>query len=142
MRALLFVCAAVLLAACQTSQPKPAVLDAAVVVTPPAAGVPVELAAFSGVWSGTWGQSLDGKLAVLTVAADGAVTGLYAVGEAPGFFDAQSFGVTGQIVDGTLTFKLNTGIYARYRLQPDGTLAGEYTRFGTVTTGTFARVAV
>jgi hypothetical protein len=139
MRFLSIVLAAVLLTSCQTSTPQPAVIDPAVVLTPPGSDVAPEIAAFSGTWVGTWGEKLDGKLAVQTLAADGTMTGVYAVGESPGFFSAQSYDVTGKIVGGVLSIKLNSGIYVTYQLQPDGSMTGEYRRYGQLTRGRFTK---
>lgn len=139
MRNLFFVAAVVLLASCQNIPPAPAVIDPAIVISKPAADVPAEFAAFSGVWGGTWGPDLDGKLAVQTISTEGAAVVYYAVGDAPGFFKAQGYLKNGQITGQTLVVPLNEGIKATYTMQPDGTLAGEYNRRGDITRGMFTK---
>ena len=140
MRKLLIVAAAVLLAGCQSTPPAPAVIDPAIVITAPAADVPAEFAAFSGVWGGTWGPELDGKLAVHTISKEGQAIVYYAVGDLPGFFKAQGSEHEGQITGQTLVVPLNEGIKATYTVQPDGTLAGVYNRQGNITRGMFTKL--
>jgi hypothetical protein len=139
MKNLAFVAALVLLAGCQSTPPAPAVIDPAIVITEPAADVPAEYAAFSGVWGGTWGSDLDGKLAVQTISTEGAAVVYYAVGDLPGFFKAQGYLKNGQITGRKLVVPLNEGIRATYTMQPDGTLAGEYNRQGNITRGMFTK---
>ena len=140
MRNLFFVAAAVLLASCQSTPPAPAVIDPAIVITEPAEDVPAEFAAFSGIWSGTWGPDLDGKLAVHTISKDGQALVFYAVGDLPGFFKAQGYEVASKISGQTLVVPLNEGIKATYTMQSDGTLAGEYNRQGNITRGLFRKL--
>lgn len=144
-RALLAALGCLALAACAPGQgvstgPKPATLPAGLIISPPGADVPADYAAFSGRWFGTWGNNLDGKLAVTEVAPDGSVQVVYAWGENPGRFDAGRFGVTGKVENGELRLaRFSSGATVKYRLSDEDTLQGEYLLDGRTTYGTFAR---
>ena len=107
LRAFTVVCViGTLLAGCKTGPQKlePASLPPNPGIVTPGADVPAESAAFSGVWAGTWGSDLDGKLAVQTIQPDGKVRAIYAWGDhSGGRFTAGSTEASGQINDGTLT---------------------------------------
>ena len=147
--------AAVALTACQSSSPDPqpatpaapppppigssASLDSSVIITPPDSKVPKKYAAFSGVWVGTWDTPLDAKLAVRTIAANGAVTVTYAWGEAgdmkPGIVDGK-----GRIGGDRMKLeRFASGVDATFTMQPDGTLMGKYTVLEQSHTGVFRK---
>ncbi len=106
----------------------------------PIAETPAALAAFSGVWTGTWGRSLDGTLTVAEVRPDGSMSGIYAWGDMPGRFEGGSSDVTGQISEQTLTLApLGNGARVSYEMQPDGTLRGKYLHRGRTTVGSFSK---
>src|ERR1700741_2209808 len=71
-------------------------------ITAPAKNVPAAMAAFSGTWVGKWASNQEARLAVQTVARDGAVTGTYSWGDLPGQSRAGSSAVKGKIADGVL----------------------------------------
>ena len=53
-----------------------------VTIAPPAADLPAEVAALSGIWAGTWGGGLPTRLAVEELTRDSAVV-VYAWGDHP-----------------------------------------------------------
>jgi hypothetical protein len=109
-------------------------------VTPPAKNVPAALAAFSGTWRGKWEPGPEAVLAVQTVARDGAVTGTYSAGEAPGTSGATSALFTGKVEGGTLALDaLANGATANFAMQADGTLAGTYALGGQSSAGVFRK---
>ena len=123
-----------------TNAPAAATIPPETVVTAPAADVPANYAAFSGTWGGTWGTSLDGKLAVMEVAANGSVEAIYAWGDSPGDFEAGHRRRDGVIEGDTLTLEtFGNGAVASYVLA-NGVLEGKYDRGGNVTRGTFRRI--
>lgn len=133
-----------LLAACQstgTSRLAPAQLPENLAMTAPAQSVPSEMARFAGVWFGTWGSTLDGKLAVQSVGADGRIVAIYAWGDhARGRFKAGSTNVTGRIENGQLRLKqFENGARVTYRFLDDGALRGEYDLNGEISVGRFTR---
>lgn len=142
------------LAACKsTEQPPPAptppppppaagaaVLDKTVVIVPPDRKVPKKYAAFSGIWVGSWdGALFDARLAVRTVAPNGAVEATYAWGTIgdikPGTADGK-----GKIGGDRLKFeRFANGGDAVFTMQPDGTLAGTYALGTQSFTGVFRK---
>ena len=109
------------------------------VVAPPAADVPPEMKAFSGVWLGNWGNQMCSVLIVENVGKDGAVTTKYAWGANPGWNIRQP-GVrqwSGKIVGGVLTLTGNN-VSAQFRAADAQTLAATYTTTSQ-TSGTFKR---
>ena len=130
-----------LVTACAPQALQPAEIGANVAVTAPAAEVSADHAAFSGIWAGTWGARLDGKLAVQTIDADGTITGVYAWGDHPkGKFKAGSIPVDGMIDGGVLRLKpFENGANVTYTMQSDGTLEGAYDLGGAVSKGIFSK---
>jgi hypothetical protein len=110
-------------------------------ITAPAKNVPAAVAAFSGTWVGKWTSNQDARLAVQTVARDGAVTGTYSWGDLPGQSRAGSSAIKGKIADGVLTLdSFANGATASFAMQPDGMLAGTYVVNGQTSTGTFSKL--
>ena len=142
MRAI-FLLAAVMFAVsgCLSTELRQATIPASAVIEQPAPNVPAEYAAFSGIWEGSWGSDLDGKLAVQTISGDGNVTGIYAWGDhARGRFSAGNGEFAGKIRNGVLrlnTFSNGANVY--YRLRDDDALDGTYTLRGVDTKGVFAK---
>src|SRR5215468_10705674 len=107
---------------CRGETPLPA--DHAVV--PAAPGIPAEIAAFLGEWSGTWtarGQEWECTLLVVQeVYANGYARGVYSVGmaEAPGNPTPTFFKITGRIADGALRFALPIELPAAFAYRLDG----------------------
>ena len=105
---------------CRGETPLPA--DHAVVHAAP--GVPPEIAAFLGEWSGTWtarGQEWEcAVLVVQEVYANGYARGVYSVGmaEAPGNPAPTFFKIAGRIADGTLRFTLPIELPTALRILP------------------------
>jgi hypothetical protein len=61
-------------------------------IKPPAADVPADLSAFSGIWVGTWNYGMCAALVVESIQADGTATVIYVNGaHAPDGFKAGSF---------------------------------------------------
>jgi peptidoglycan hydrolase-like protein with peptidoglycan-binding domain len=105
-------------------------------ITAPAADVPEAVAAFVGLWDGSWGNTLCSALIVSFVAADGTARATYVVG--PNIYGgAGASSYTGKIVDGTLT--LRGGATITFRATGNSSLDGRYSRTGYQTTGTFRR---
>ena len=65
--------------------------------------MPKGVAAFVGVWSGKWGNVLEGKLGVLSVTPQGSADVEYSWAEKPGSFQAGKTTTSGQIKGDTLT---------------------------------------
>lgn len=141
MRATLLLTAVMLaVSGCLSAELRPATIPASAVIEQPAQNVPAEYAAFSGIWVGTWGGVLDGKLAVQTITADGDASGIYAWGDRQGSFRAGTHDFAGNINDGVLrldTFR--NGAIVTYLFRDDGALDGTYSRSGTVSKGVFVR---
>lgn len=129
------------LGACAEQALKPAEIGPNVAIVAPAEDVPQDYAAFSGLWTGTWGARLDGKLAVQTVDADGAVKGVYAWGDHPkGRFSAGSTPVQGKIAGKVMTLNTFTnGAKVSYTMRGDGALEGAYDLNGEVSKGIFGK---
>jgi hypothetical protein len=122
-----------------TAPPGSAFIDPSVTITPPGRGVPARYAAFSGMWAGRLAGMYEGKLAVLTVSSNGAVTVTYAWGNLadnrPGVADG-----AGRIVGNTLKLgRLPNGADASFTMLPDATLAVTYTLAGQSYTGAFVK---
>lgn len=140
-RVVLVAMALVVAGACQTPGLQPAALPDDTQVVEPGSEVPREYAAFSGVWSGTWGAGLDGTIAVRRIEPDGTAEVVYAWGDDPqGRFTAGSTVVDARIRDGVLMLeRFDTGALARFRLREDGRLDASYEVDGEVTEGVFTR---
>lgn len=140
---LVALAAALALSACASgpkAPPAPAPLSPKLVYVAPGPDVPPSMAAFVGRWEGTWGDDLDGKLAVQRVTAQGGMTGVYAWGDKPGRFEAGSSPVKGTIVGDMLTLEtFGNGATARYKLIDPDTLRGEYVLPGNTSVGFFRR---
>jgi len=98
-------------------------------------------ARFLGVWSGRWGDCLDGKLTVASMEQSGAMAGEYSFGNCADWnITAGSRPVRGQINAGTLTLEpFGNGARVSYRMAADGSLAGTYRIQREVTLGTFRK---
>lgn len=121
--------------------PNSAVLDQGIAVVPPAKGVPVKYAAFSGIWAGQLNGMYDGKLAVLTVSSGGQVTVSYAWGDLadnkPGVADG-----SGRISGSTMKLgRLPNGADITATLASQGMLDVTYSLAGQTYSGPFTRVS-
>ena len=123
--------------ACGTGQTARVVLPGDAKVVRPV-GVSAGLSAFSGEWRGRWDTGKDSILVVERVRAGGAdVVFAWAQGtrhgywRASGTFDGETLSVVSPQSNVPFTF----------RVAPDGTLAGHWALFGTVTKAVFKRVA-
>jgi hypothetical protein len=108
-------------------------------VAAPAADVPANIAAFSGVWVGDWSKQLCGVLIVESIAKDGTVNAKYVWGSNPGWGIAKpGFSQwTGKITNGALKLPPNrAGIYVDYTMKSPSDLAGVY---NGRTPGTFTK---
>lgn len=147
MRTATFVAAAIclgLLAGCEptsTESLEPATIPPSTEIKEPAATVPAEYAAFSGLWSGKWGGVLDSKLAVHTVQPDGRVAAIYAWGDHPdGRFQAGSVATIGQIDGGVLKLEpFGDDVEAIFRLTEDGTLDATFDLRGEISRAEFTK---
>ena len=133
------------LAGCQTtarpnsaSAPMP---DPASIMAP-GQDVPSGYAAFSGIWTGSWGGELDGKLAVQEIRPDGSVSTYYTWGDdRGGAFLAGAVNVDGQIEGDTLVLKtFGNGANVSYEMTADGKLRGEYRRGDSLSKGVFTKL--
>ena len=123
---------AVVLVGCQSTptpsavdnQPAPLPNDAS--VTPPSEDVAPEFAAYSGVWNGQWGTSLDTKLVVETINPPSADV-IYAWGTNQNIEEAGWLRRTGHFDNGQLIVDLNPGVQVVYEMGSNGTLSAEYT---------------
>lgn len=110
-------------------------------VLPPAVDVPKELAAYSGKWTGQWGQTLDHVLVVEKVEGRHAFI-IYSWGAAPswGINRASFERVKAEFRDdGSLRAKFPNGAWVTYKMSADGrSLDGEYA-LGRITRGVFKR---
>jgi hypothetical protein len=109
-------------------------------VVPPPAGVPRDHARYSGRWVGRWDEQLDHILVVeLQVPTSDQATEVIAVyswgvSTEAGVGAAGWARVRGRIQDGALWLDLTrVQATAKYMLQEDGTLVGEYRRGEIVT---------
>lgn len=133
---------ALLLAGCQTGTKNlPAPLPATTAITPPGEDVPAAYAQFSGFWSGSWGDKIGARLAVQTIDAEGAVTGLYAVGaNSSMMFASGSMPFVAKILDGKLVLApLRNGTLISFTLRQDGKLVGRHDLGGVVSAGVFEK---
>jgi hypothetical protein len=137
--------AVLVLAGCETTDmastpPAPASLPPDVEITPPAPDVPENVAAFSGIWDGNFGD-LDAELAVTELTAAGAAEAVYAFGESPGNWEADNTRAVGQVRGGTLDLEpFPWGAEADFELLADNTLQGTYlNEFGETYTGRFVK---
>lgn len=106
----------------------------------PASEVPANHARFAGIWHGAWGGSLDSKLAVTRVEADGTVDAIYAWGESPGQFEGGYSIARGKIAGNRLTLEpIGSGANISYEMQSNGSLHGLYVRGNSRATGVFVK---
>lgn len=118
----------------------PAPLPTPLTLNAPASDVPANVAAFSGLYEGDWGGWLNGKLAVVSVEADGRVTAIYGIGENPGEWRAAYSEHKGSVVGDVLTLdRFGNGAVASYTMREDGDLDGRYVRDGNTSIGVFKR---
>ncbi len=106
-------------------------------ITSPAAGVPANIAKFSGKWGDSkWDGRLDNILVVESVQGSGAATVVYAWGDYAKWNIQRGWDREKATINGTtLHIRLldaSGSIYANvdYEFQSDGTLAGTYQRPG------------
>ena len=128
-------------AACEPAAIRPAEIAASTKIVAPAESVPAEYAAFSGLWTGSWGGCLDGKLAVQTIDAGGKATVVYAWGDhCKGRFKRGTTSVNGQINNGVLSLeRFRNNAKVTYTLRDDGALGGAYDLNGDVSRGIFTK---
>ena len=103
-------------------------------VQAPAADVPPEMAAFSGVWLGPIGKVQVGVV-VQEIAADGTVRGIYAWGALPGIYDSGSEAFTGEIDGNELSLELSWGADVDLEAQTATALKATYHEAGKTYTG-------
>ena len=131
-----------LLARAEASAARPPVppLPENIIVVPPGADVPDEVAAFSGTWVGQWAQSVDHVL-VVTKIEGRKVTFIYSVGLAaaqgisPKYWTLHGTVDESGVLQGTLD-----GASIAYRLSHDRQmLTAEHIRKGSTTYGSLRR---
>jgi pimeloyl-ACP methyl ester carboxylesterase len=99
-----------------------------VALTPPAAVVPADIAAFAGAWGvDAWAGILPHVLVVERVGADGEAEVVYAIGQAPEWgiqpeWQRLTFTISGGVLHRTGV----TGVQIDYELNSDGRLCGRY----------------
>jgi dienelactone hydrolase len=104
-------------------------------IVAPGVNVPVQAAAFSGVWAGgAWDGILPHVLIVENVSAAGEASVIYSYADAPDWNTKAGFSrVQGRIENGRLTFTLRNGeARVEYVIGARGDLNGTYTRGRTV----------
>lgn len=104
-------------------------------IVAPGVNVPVQAAAFSGVWAGgAWDGILPHVLIVENVSAAGETSVIYSYADAPDWNAKASFSrVQGRIENGRLTFTLRNGeARVEYVIGAGGDLNGTYTLGRTV----------
>ena len=102
------------------SLPRDLTVDAA---TP---GTPAHVARFLGAWIGFWGGGLPHVLVVERVAADGAASVLYAVGDSPDWGVTRTWRRVAGTVGGDRLMVASTRAQISYAFEPDGRLLGRY----------------
>ena len=112
------------------------------IIAPPAESPP-EAKAFSGTWTGSWSGDLETTLIVERIDADGCSV-IYSWGTLvrnrvkPGFTRAR-----GVLQGNVLTFTTDGGARLRYKLQPDGTLKGDYSNnYGVTNNGILKKASI
>ena len=127
---------------CATATSEPPLPDNVQIVTPQ--NTPADFVAFSGKWVGKWDIGRDSKLVVEKIDYP-KVIAIYSVGSYRA--DSSDKGMPGwnrlkgEISNGFLILKTNSGATITYKLQPDGTLAGTYERGSFISYVTMNRVA-
>lgn len=104
-------------------------------IVAPGVNIPVQAAAFSGVWAGgAWDGFLPHVLIVENVSAAGEASVIYSYLDAPEWNTKAAFSrVQGRIENGRLTFTLiNSGASIEYVIGAGGALNGTYTRGSNV----------
>jgi dienelactone hydrolase len=99
-------------------------------IVAPRLNVPVQAAAFSGVWAGgAWDGILPHVLIVENISAAGEASVIYSYADAPDWNTKASFSrVQGRIENGRLTFTLRNGeAHVEYVIGAGGDLNGTYT---------------
>jgi pimeloyl-ACP methyl ester carboxylesterase len=99
-----------------------------IVLTPPSANVPADIAIFAGAWGGDgWGGTLPHVLVVEQVKSDGTAEAVYAWGNnTNGTMKAGWSRDSGLISNGKLHFDFSNGAVVDYTVNKDGTLFGRY----------------
>jgi dienelactone hydrolase len=99
-----------------------------IVLTPPSADVPPDMAIFAGAWGGdAWSGTIPHVLVVEQVKSDGSAEAVYAWGnDTSGPMKAGWGRHTGLISNGKLHFDLPYGAVVDYTVNKDGTLFGRY----------------
>jgi pimeloyl-ACP methyl ester carboxylesterase len=99
-----------------------------IVLTPPSANVPADIAIFAGAWGGdAWGGTLPHVLVVERVNSDGTAEAVYAYGNnTNGTIKAGWRRYTGIISNGRLHFVFPSGPVIDYTVNKDGSLFGRY----------------
>ena len=102
----------------------------------PSDTLPAQVRQFSGKWFGTYETiALDHVLVVEDIKSPDEVIAVYAVGSVgnslPGWFR-----VTGKIDSTGLNLRTGLNASLAFQLQPDGTLAGTFSRMGAGVQGT------
>jgi len=111
---------------CATTTSEPPLPDNVRIVAPQ--NVPANIANFSGKWIGKWDIGRDSKLVVEEINYP-KVIAIYSVGAYSGQSSDNTPGwnrYKGEISNGSLVLKTNSGGIITYKLQPDDTLAGTY----------------
>ena len=136
----IFPIIALTLSACG-KEGRPAVLPDTLTITAPSAEVPPEFAAFSGNWSGKWGDCLPAKLAVLSISATGAVRTYYAWGDCIKRRVEQNGDLHSGLIDGNV-LRLDPfvdGSKLTFTLTAEGTLDGKIDAKRQSTTAVFKK---
>ncbi len=139
---MLYCLFALALFGCATVNPDPPLPDNIRIVPPQSA--PADAAVFSGQWVGQWDIGRNSKLVVEEIDYP-KVVAIYSVGAYRA--NASDNGMPGwnrlkgEISNGFLILKTNSGATITYKLQPDGTLAGTYERGSFISYVTMNRVA-
>jgi pimeloyl-ACP methyl ester carboxylesterase len=99
-----------------------------IVLTPPSANVPADIAIFAGAWGGDgWSGTLPHVLVVEQVKSDGTAEAVYAWGNnRNGTVKAGWSRDSGLISNGKLHFDFPNGAVVDYTVSKDGTLFGRY----------------
>lgn len=120
---------------------RPAVLPDDFISAAKTAQVAPAYAGFAGVWSGTWGECLRAKLAVLSVTEGGTVRAYYAWGDCREQGYEQNGGLFTGLIDGKI-LRMDQpfgGAKLSFTLTEDGALTGNLVLKGKTTTGPFTR---
>jgi hypothetical protein len=112
-------------------------------VAKPGAGVPSEMARWSGQWAGSWDGELASRMVVERMAASGKGECLYSWGQNLGWgINAGYSRVTCQVAEdgGSIVLaKFRNGAVATFYFQTNNKLTASYERKGQITRGSFTR---